>query len=384
MNTKMSLIRYVLPAAVLVSVLSMFSCHTQNQPSTDELTGTGYTEGDIVITKEQFDSSGMKLGEPTLMMFRQVIRANGNIVASPSGWARISTMIPGRVTNIHLTEGDYVKKGQLLFSVEGNEIILLQQEYAESFNQLNSLKASYERQKTLSEAQITAQKEYLNAESEYLSLASKADGLRARLSLIGIDPVRVESGTVVPIAPVYSPIQGFVTKQDLVHGQYVEPHETVMEVIDTDQLRLQIQVFEKDLAGMAIGQKVLCYSPDNMEQVFEATLSHIGKSIDPETRTVRCVAQLHSPDRRSFINNVYVQAEIITCQREAPAVPNHSLIREDEWYFLLSLVGEEKGNLIFRRVPVHTGATMPEYTEVLDEGLKDILIEGGYNLMTEE
>ncbi len=69
--------------------------------------------------------------------------------------------------------GEYIKKGQLLFTLESNEIILLQQEYAEAFNQLNSLKASYERQKALSEEQITSQKDFINAESDYRSLVSK-------------------------------------------------------------------------------------------------------------------------------------------------------------------------------------------------------------------
>jgi cobalt-zinc-cadmium efflux system membrane fusion protein len=246
------------------------------------------------------------------------------------------------------------------------------------------LKASYERQKALSEEQITSQKDFINAESDYRSLLSKTEGLKAQLKMINIDPLQVEKGTIIPDASIYSPIQGFVTELNLMLGQFIEPQETVMELIDIDKLQLNIHVFEKDLKDMAIGQQVLYYDPDDTERVFEATLSHIGKSIDPETKTVMCIAQLKPADRSAFVNNLYVETQIITCQREAPAIPGQALIKEEGLYSVLALVGEREEDLIFRKVPVNIGVVQPEYAEVLDKGLKDILIEGGYNLLTSE
>jgi cobalt-zinc-cadmium efflux system membrane fusion protein len=383
-------LKYFLFAVIMMALYFLPSCHNKNQGLTEESGIKGsLTEGtageelkEIVITREQFESSGMKLGNPQPVMFRQTVSANGYIVASPSGWVKISTLIPGRVKEINLSVGDHIRKGQLLFTLESNEIILLQQEYAESFNQLNSLKASYERQKALSEEQITSQKDFINAESDYRSLLSKTEGLKARLRMINIDPSQVEKGTIIPFASVYSPIQGFVTKQDLVLGQFIEPQAMVMELVDIDQLQLNIHVFEKDLNEMKTGQKVLYYDPDDIDRVFEATLSHIGKSIDEDTKTVLCIAQLKPADRSAFVNRQYVETGIITCQREAPAIPEQALMKEEGRYYVLTLIGEKEENFIFRMILVHVGVIQQDYAEVLDEGLKDILIEGGYNLST--
>ena len=385
-------LNYFLLSVTMLTLPFLLSCHNRNQGLTGESEGKGsVTEGlgdnesrEIVITREQFESSGMKLGDPVPMMFTKMISANGYIVASPSGWVKISTLIPGRVKQISLSVGDYIKKGQLLFTLESNEIILLQQEYAEAFNQLNSLKASYERQKALSEEQITSQKDFINAESDYRSLLSKTEGLKAQLRMINIDPLQVQKGTIIPVASIYSPIQGFVTKQDLVLGQFIDPQATVMEVIDINQLRLNIHVFEKDLKDMVVGQQVLYYDPDDTERVFEATLSHIGKSIDPDTKTVVCIAQLKPADRSAFVNRLYVETQIITCKREAPAIPGQALMKAEDLYYVLVLVGEIEEKLIFRKIPINLGVVLQEYAEVLDEGLKDILIEGGYNLLTGE
>jgi len=157
-----------------------------------------------------------------------------------------------------------------------------------------------------------------------------------------------------------------------------------MELIDPDQFQLNIHVFEKDLKNLVVGQPVLYYNPDDMERVFKATLSHIGKSIDPDSKTVLCIAQIKAEDRSTLVNRLFVETEIITCQREAPAIPSQALIRENNRYYVLSLVDEKGENLIFRKIPVNIGVVLQEYAEVLDEGLKNILIEGGYNMLPGE
>ncbi len=213
-------LNYFLLAVAMLTLPFLLSCHNRNQDLTGETEGKGsVTEGladkesrEIVITREQFESSGMKLGDPVPMMFTKMINANGYIVASPSGWVKISTLIPGRVKQISLSVGDYIKKGQLLFTLESNEIILLQQEYAEAFNQLNSLKASYERQKALSEEQITSQKDFINAESDYRSLLSKTEGLKARLRMINIDPLAGGEGYHHPCGIYLLPDSGVCYK----------------------------------------------------------------------------------------------------------------------------------------------------------------------------
>ena len=386
------ILKYFLTAVIMVTLSFLLSCHNGKRDISEEsgddnsLTGTDDTTAfsEIVITKEQFESSGMKVGSPMPAMFRQTVHANGYIFAAPSGWVKISTMIPGRVRQINFSVGDYVEKGQILFTLESNEIILLQMEYVEAFYQLNSLKASYERQKALSEEQIASQKDFINAESDYRSLMSKVEGLRIRLKMINIDPQKVEQGIIIPLATISSPIHGVAIKQDLVLGQFVEPQATVMELVDVDQLRLNIHVFEKDLKVMATGQQVLYYDPDDMNRIFEATLSHIGKSIDQDTRTVLCIARLIPADRSHFVNGQFVETEIITCQRESSAIPEQALIKDEDRYYVLILVGEDNTHYIFRKMPVSIGVIQQGYAEVLDKGLKKVLTEGSYNLSTQD
>lgn len=340
--------------------------------------------GEIVLTREQYNESSMKVGDPSMVMFSDEVTANGIVVSSIAGNAKINTLVPGRVRQINHAEGEDVKKGEVLFSLESHEIIMLQQEYAEVFHQVVLLAADYERQKSLSDERIVAQKDFIKTENDYKSMLAKAEGLKARLHMIHIESSEIEAGSIVPYLSIQSPISGTVTRQDLVLGQFIDPQKTVMEVVDTRKLQLSLRVFEQDLEGVAVGQIVQFSTPDQPDRVFKATISHVGKAIDPETKTVHCIASLDPALRGMFVNNLHVETKIITCLREARAVPEHALIREPDRDFVWILVDENENQLFFRKIPVRTGVTREGNTEVLDEDLSSVLLVGAYNLWSGE
>ncbi len=228
--------------------------------------------GEIILTREQFDASGMKVGAPSPMMFSNEISANGMLGSTLYGRAKINTLIPGRISDLNFSIGDPVEKGQVLFTLQSNEIIMLQQEYAEVVQQLVLLLSDYERLKSLSEEKIVAQKDFRKTESEYKTMQARAEGLKARLRMININPAGVEKGIILPELSVISPINGVVTRQDLVLGQFIEPQVTVMEVVDTRKLQLNIMVFESDLAGLVVGQTVKFHTPGQENRVFRSLL----------------------------------------------------------------------------------------------------------------
>lgn len=380
---KVSLLIISIPAWLFVN-----SCHPNGNGEQGSLSGEEVNQSDetgvVNLTRQQFESMEMEVGDPVPMQFLNSVAANGYIEASPTGSARISTLVSGRVRQINTETGDQVRRGQTLFSLESHEIVLLQQNYAEAVQRLKLLKADFERLEQLWEQQIGAQKDYLKAESEYRQMQAEVEGLKARLNMIHMDLSVIENGGIVPYLEVKSPISGTVTRQDLVLGQFVEPSEIAMEVVNEDRMRLRLELFEKSMADLVVGQTVIFSTPDQPEQSYEATLSHIGKTVSSEGRTVECFAELGREDRKLFMNNMYVEAAIITCEREARAIPEEALISDPDRNYVLILVGEYNGGMTFRKVPVQAGVTRQGYTEILDEDLSSVLLKGTYNLWTEE
>lgn len=376
---KKAIIYLMFPAFGFIS-----SCHVGGRTDEQLAEEAGMIQsGEMTLTKVQFDGAGMKVGDPEPRMFSQEISADGTIGSAPYGRAKINTLISGRIHRINYSLGDQVKKGNVLFTLQSNEIILLQQEYAEVVQKLLLLASDYKRLKSLSEENIVARKDFLKTESEYLTMQARAEGLRSRLIMINIDPSAVEKGLILPELSVLSPIDGSVTRQELVLGQFVEPGETVMEVIDPGKLQLNIWLFENDLDSLLPGQNVQYFTPGNEDQIFEATLSKIGRSLDIKTKTVQCIARIKPEDMGNFVNNLFVETRIITCEREALAIPESALTREPDRDFVWIRVEEDAEQIKFRKVPVKTGVTINGNTEILEEGLSGILLEGAYNLWSE-
>lgn len=380
---KVSLLIISIPA-----LLSFNSCKSggggENGPSTREEIIQADESGEVSLTREQFESMDMEVGDPSSRRFFNSVTANGYIEASPTGSARISTLASGRVRQINVATGEQVRSGQTLFSLESHEIILLQQNYAEATQRLKLMKSDFERMEQLWEQNIGAKKDYLKAESEFKQMQAEVEGLKARLEMIHLNPSVIENGRIVPYLEVKSPVSGTITRQELVLGQYVEPSEIAMEVVDEGQLRLRLELFEKSIADLAEGQAVVFFIPDQAERTYQAILTHIGKTVSQESRSVECFADLDKEGRGHFINNMYVEASIITSEREVRAVPEEALIVEPDHDFVLTLVREENGRLTFRKVPVETGVTRQGFTEILDEDLSDVLLKGTYNLWVGE
>lgn len=338
----------------------------------------------ITVSRDQFRAVGMVLGNPSPVQFENEVRATGFVRAVPSGRAEVSGLIPGRIRKVYHNIGDRVARGDILFSLESNEFIELQQEYAVTTHREKQLADEYERQKTLSEQQVIAEKDFLLTESEYKSMMATRQGLRARLQMVQVNPEQVENGTIVPYLYVRSPIGGFITSQELVMGHYVMPEEVLVEVVDPQMLQLYLQVFEKDLAGVQTGQKVWFFTPDQPDRIFEAKLSRIGRSIDPVNKTVICMATIDAGKSAGFVNNLFVEARIITQEREAMAVPDQAVLQAGDKNYLFELQSENDRELIFRAREVEVGVSRNGYTEIPDQDWQQILIEGAYDLWAEE
>ena len=382
MATQWNLAAKFLAASALM--LGLYACNRSSEASVsaespDEMRDDP-ASSQIAVTRQQFEASGMRIGDPENHTFQQKVSVNGSIEPAPDGIAEISTLIPGRVKTMNVSIGDYVKKGDVLFSIEGHEIIILQQEYKETLSSLEALKQAYDRQKVLAEEQVTSTKQLSNTESSYRSTQAVANGLYERLRMIGIDGNEVAKGHISPSISIVAPIDGNVACCGITNGEYLDVGELVFQIINTRKLRLHMNLHTRDLSDLAIGQTIYFYSPDNISKVYSASLSIIGNSMDALSKTVLCIADITSPGSYNFVSGMYVLADIITCEREAMAIPREAIIMEDDWSYVFCLSKEEEAGYVFRKVPVRLGVEAEDYIELLDSDLKDVLIQGAYNL----
>ncbi|NOX48592.1 MAG: efflux RND transporter periplasmic adaptor subunit, partial [Chlorobi bacterium] len=318
----------------------------------------------INITQEQFIVNNMQLGKPEMQSFENTVECNGYITPPPNGMANISTQIGGIIKRIDLAPGDHVKKGDILCELTSNDFISLQNEFAETAVKLNQLKADYNRIKTLYDKQIESEKTYLAIESNYKASQAMYIALKMQLQLMDLDIDRIEKNEFYLTYNKRSPISGQISEIYVNLGQYIQPQQKLMEVVNSSSLQLNISVFEEDIKYLKPGQAIRFYSINNSDSVYMATLKNIGKSIHLKTKTIHCLADINNIEQGGFVNNSFIRAEIITDEEKAMALPNDAIIKSGNNFYVLELVNSENNTYAFEKTKVKIGRKSKDYTEI--------------------
>lgn len=386
MNT-MSRLLYIIP--VTIFMFSMLSCGD----SIEKNNGTGNNveseqpANRITVSKAQFKGGNMELGRLSQQDFPKEVAVTGTIDVSPQNKAIVSAFAGGYIKRTPLLIGNKVKKGQPLLTLENPEFIQMQQDYQESFEQLNFLKSEFERQKSLVAEQISSQKNFLRAESEYKRNLSRYNGLRQKLKMLNISPENVEKGILISEATIFAPIDGSITKVNVNKGMYVSPADEIMEIVNTDHIHLELSVFEKDILKVKKGQKIRFKISEASEEYYAAEVYLVGTSIDADSRTVKVHGHLNDDENHNFAVGMFVEAAIITSNELMDALPTESVVVHDNNQYVLSLVSEKDEEYVLEIRTVGIGESYNGYTAITKKGnLKasdQVIVKGAFYLLGE-
>lgn len=238
------------------------------------------------------------------------IRTSGYIDVPPANKAALSPYYGGYVKEIFVLVGQTVKKGETLVRLQNPEYLKLQQEYLEAKEQIEYLKADFERQTTLLEEKISSSKELKKSESDYKVMLARYNSLQDQIKLMGVSISEIEAGNLTSIISIQAPFNGSITDVNVVLGQYADAKMNLLGLINRDHLHLELEVFEQDAMGIQEDQKIQFRIPELGREMYEGEVHMIGKSIDPVKRTVKVHGHILSEDQ-GWLPGMFVEAEIL-------------------------------------------------------------------------
>ena len=373
---------------VLILLVGTFiSCSSPDKNKEKSLIVESESHG-VTITIEQFESSNMLLGQLSTQPFSQSIKTFGMFEAPPESKASVSAYFEGYVKELKLLIGQKVNKGQVLFTLENPAYIQVQQNFLEAKGQLKYLKSDYERQKNLAEDKVTSQKNYLKAEADYEVTLAQYEGLKKRLTLMNLNPDEITGKNISTEIQVVSPLSGYVTAVNASKGVFLNPDDIAVSLIDTDHLHIELNIFEKDLPKVKIGQAIIFKRQDNSSLTYEAEVYLVSKFIDSYSRTAAIHGHLtHEKDAEIFAPGMYIEAEILTATKNLPALPEEAVISLNENYYVLLKTEHDANVIMFERRFVKIGETKNGFVEILNahdfNEKSEFLVKGAFNLISE-
>ncbi|UII26024.1 efflux RND transporter periplasmic adaptor subunit [Fulvivirga maritima] len=371
----------------LLSILMLSACSSDSSSSIDAKAELPKSEENTIrLTAEQFNSSQMEIAPLEMVEFSNTIKANGMFDVPPENKATVSSYFGGTVKDIKLLPGQPVKKGQMIFTLESPEYVQLQQDYLEAKGQLKYLKSDFERQENLIKDNVTSQKNYLKAESDYTVTKVKAESLAKKLLLMNINPEKLTMENIRTSIYVLSPINGFVTSVNITKGTYLNPSETAITIIDTGHLHLELNIFERDLPFVKIGQPISFSIQEDKSNTYHGTVHLINKAVDPESRMINIHGHLVDEEFTSaFSPGMYVEAQIATSSEKRAALPKEAIVEIDDHYYVLART--TNNSYQFKKQEVKIGASNHEFIEITNaEDFKSntqFLVKGAFNLITD-
>lgn len=362
-------------------ILLLSSCSGKNEEEKTVYENTKFKEKDqntVQLSAQQMQTVGLTTTTVQEKTMQKLVRLNGKVEIAPSHISSISSIMGGHIKSIHVINGSRFSKGQVLAVVEDPQFIQLQQDYLVTKAQLESARLNLNRQKGLNTSKASSDKTLQTAQADYSTLIATLKGLEEKLRIIGINAKGLNSSNIRSRINVYAPFNGFVSKILVNNGQYINPSDTLFELINPSGLLLELKVFEKDINDVKIGQEILVYNNQNPEKKSNAKIISIVPSIENGGSSI-AVAKLSSQNHK-FIKGMYINAEVTINSRYTVGLPNESVVSFENKNYIF----EELRNKKFKMIPVNTGISDDQFTEILKvENLRDkkIVQKGAYSLL---
>ncbi len=341
--------------------LALIGC--QSEPQNGNTSEPG-GQPSFTYTRSELDKRGFEIMGLTQRSIPRPIEVSGRIDVPPSNRAKVSAFYSGFVQSVRVLPGERVRKGQLLFTLKNPEYLHMQEDYLEAQMQLSYLEADYERLKILASENISSEKNFRKAESDYQVMHARAHALGEQLKLMNLNPEQLTAETITSSYRIYAPLSGYVTEVNICTNEYLDASEVAVGIVNTDHIHLELQVFEQHALLLREGQQIVYTIPESGAQAFIGEIFLVGKSVDPERRTIDVHGHIADEDVSRFIPGMFVKAVITVEEPNQWCLPTSAIRKDGDVDAVLRLVSDRSDTLIFEPMRITVSASFDEWTAV--------------------
>jgi len=284
-------------------------------------------------------------------VFKHQLEIQGNVTTKDL--LVVTPEFNGILTRVFVTEGQQVKKGQILAKIDDGG---LSQQLAQLEIQANLAKTTFERQKRLWDQNIGSEIQYLQAKSSSESQAEAVNQLEQQISKTNV------------IAPFSGTIDDIITEQGSV---VMAGQSQLMRIVNLDNMYIETDIPESYIGSITKGKDVTVEFPI-IGETIETKVRQAGDFINPANRTFK--VEVSVPNTDSNIKpNLTARLKINDYTSEKALLIPQSIISENadgEQYIYIISNKNANGEGDVKRVIIKTGKTQGDVIEVL-EGIED-------------
>lgn len=268
----------------------------------------------------------------------------------PNQVVNLFSRVDGYIARIHVDKGDFVKANQLLVEIDHTDyqhavnqakanLASAKAKVAQQDAAVRNAKLSLNRMQALIKDQFVSQQDLDNAQVNYDGAIAALESLQAQVKQMDVALAQAE--TNLAYSYIRAPFAGYVAERNLDQGAYVTSATAststmsrgMLSLHDIETVRILIEVVEKDIPLVKIGQKAEVRAEAYPERVFEGTVTRIVQALNRATRTMTVEIDLPNKDRQ-LKGGMFARVEaLVGTHRQAIQIPIDAVSRlEDAQY----------------------------------------------------
>lgn len=287
----------------------------------------------------------------------QTLTLPGNI--QPFNRAAIFARVNGYVKSWDHDIGSPVKAGQVLATIDAPD---LDQQLGQAKATLASVRANHQI------ASLTANRNNILLQKQIVAqqLADQTDAdAKAKEAVVDANEANVRQlEAMQSFKTLAAPFDGVVTARNVELGMLINSGgsgQPLFEVSDLHRVRIYVQVPQSFTAGLTVGMKATFEMPQYPGARFEATLSHVSKSINQNSHSMQVELQADNAAGK-FYGGSYCNVHFeIPTDAHLVKVPSTVLITDNQGTQIATLDSNDK--VVFRSVQL--GRDLGDSVEVL-------------------
>lgn len=268
----------------------------------------------------------------------QTLTLPGNI--QPFNRAAIFARVNGYVKSWDHDIGSPVKAGQVLASIDAPD---LDQQLGQAKATLASVRANHQI------ASLTANRNNILLQKQIVAqqLADQTDAdAKAKEAVVDANEANVRQlEAMQSFKTLAAPFDGVVTARNVELGMLINSGgsgQPLFEVSDLHRVRIYVQVPQSFTAGLTVGMKATFEMPQYPGAQFEATLSHISKSINQNSHSMQVELQADNAAGK-FFGGSYCNVHFeIPTDAHLVKVPSTALITGNQGTQIATLDSNDK------------------------------------------
>jgi membrane fusion protein, multidrug efflux system len=296
------------------------------------------------------DAKGGKGGKTSVIVtvvhptrLDDLVNTNGTIL--PNEEVEIRSEISGRIVTLNIKEGDFVKKGTILFHINDEDLQARLKKLG--FNK-KLAEDNEARQKRLLEKEAISQREYDIAVNSVNTISADIEDLSAQIQKMTLK----------------APFDGTIGFRFVSLGSYISPTTKIATLTNTNPAKIEFAVPAKYSSIVHKGEKVE-FKVESSEQNYVGTVYAIDPKIDPGTRTLQIRAITPNPSGK-LIPGAFARVELVLKSKgSALMIPTEAVIPE------------QKGSKVFI---VQNGKAVSKKVKLGTRGEKNVEVLSGLSV----